>query len=238
MKTKFKVLVGLLVISVCCGAQTVEIEAEILNRGISEKKWDLAEMQERARIWKIERVNYPKIPYDTVLKKAVFQQYFKFDGITKVQAFKRCKEWAAFKFNKLDAVIEYEDIESGKLILEGYVEIPYIKTFKNMWGNLKSAPTAIELYFSLMITMVDGKAKVTYHNLRYRTFIPGFVSSNVYIPAEYYTFSFDSMFPMIEKDFLSWGGAFDLVRNSLAELNGTAPDLEKYVNEFKVDYKF
>jgi hypothetical protein len=238
MKTKFKLILGMLLMVVWGGAQTVEIEAEILNRGISEKKWDPVETQERAKLWKQERGNYPKIPYDTVLKKVIFQHIIKFDGISKQQAFKRCKEWAAFEFNKLDAVTEYEDAESGKLILEGWVRIPFTQTYKNVWGNTKSAPSWSDLYFSLMVTLVDGKAKVSYHNLRFESYIPGYAIGNIYIPSEIVKSRFESLFPIVDHDFASWGGIFDLLRNSLADINATAPSLEKYINGLGGDYRF
>ena len=41
----------------------------------------------------------------------------------KGQAFKRVKEWAALRFGKLDDVLEYEDAESGKIIVEGWVPV-------------------------------------------------------------------------------------------------------------------
>jgi len=227
-----------LLLPLWASGQTVDIEADILNKGIAEKRWDVSGIQERAKLWKQERGNYPIIPYDTATKRVVFQQIIKFPGISKVQAFKRCKEWAAFEFNKLDAVIEYEDVESGKLILEGYVNIPYTGSFKNMWGNIKSVPTSSDLYFSLMITVMDGRAKISYHKLRFHSFVPGYVIGAIYVPSETISNSFESLFPIVDHDFAAWSGIFDAVRNSLLEINSTGPALEKYVRALESDYRF
>jgi hypothetical protein len=218
--------------------QTVDIENALINKWIAEKKWDAAGIQERAKVWKQERVNYPVVPFDSLSGKVVTSQVIQYSGVSKSQAFKRTMEWAALRFNKVASVVEYSDADAGKLVLEGYVPIHFMGSFKNIWGNVKTLPRSSDLHFSMVITLVEGKAKIEYHNLHFKTFVQGFIAGNVYVPSEIVRNNFEDMFPIIEQDFSMWSGTFDLVRKSLAELNATGPDLSRFLNATNLDYKF
>lgn len=234
MKTLFLILCG----SVMGWGQTVEIESAYINKGIAEKKWDPPQMAARGKMWQQLRHTYPVFPYDTVTKKLHVENIITFPGVKKEIAFRRIKEWAAINYGKLTSVLEYEHEASGKIIIEGYSEVNYTGTTMTYRGKLKPSPESIDLYYSLVLTIVEGKAKIEYKNLKYRSFISGFSMGTYYVPSEYVNMSFGYMFPIVANDPDSWNGYIDLLKNSLAVLNTTAPSIEAYVRDSENDYRF
>lgn len=229
-----------LVLAPWCGwGQTVELEEEYLNKCVREQKWTQAEATERVRLWRQMKVEYPVIPYDTSAKEVTVDRVITFPGVKREVAFRRVKEWAALTFGSLEEVTDYEDAASGKIILEGYVVVTYQASFDNLWGNLKSVPDSKRLYFSLVVTVKDDKAKVEYKNLKYWYTIGGYTIGNTYIPLEVVRMPFGLGFPVTAAaDKGTWKGALDLLRKTMVELNATAPSLEAYVRAVDEDYKF
>lgn len=219
-------------------AQTVDIETAYVNKCLAENKWTQVVATDNARLWKQIRGEYPVIPYDTTTGEVVVEHVITFAGVTQAQAFKRVKEWAALHFGSLAAVTDYEDAESGKIILEGWVPVLYESTFDNLWGKNKSVPMTRSLYFSLVVTVKDGKAKVGYKNMKYHYTIGGYVLGNVYMPVEWVRMPLGQAFPITAGDPGTWKGSIDLIRRTMSEVNATAPSLEKYIRDVVKDYGF
>jgi hypothetical protein len=161
-----------------------------------------------------------------------------FPGITKAQAFKRAKEWGALNFGDLESVLEYEDFETGKIILEGFTEITQLTRYKGVWGGSRMAPTSSKLYFSLVITIKDGKAKVQYENLEYRYWHSGYASATFYVPGEWFINSINSYFPVTSLAPDMWEPTIEMLQNSVRQLKSTAPSLSKHILESVDDYRF
>ncbi len=232
------VLIMLLLVPVVGWGQTVGIEEAYLNAAVKAKKWTQEEASARGKAWAQIKGKYPVLPYDTVRKEMVIEDVIEFSGITKAQAFKRVKEWAALNFGKLDAVLEYEDLESGKIILEGFTEVTHLTLSPGAWGRLKSAPTNSNLYFSLVVTMKDGKAKVQYENLRFRYWRAGFAMASYYVPGEWENTGFSYYYPVTAREPDGWAVTLDLLSKSVSELKATAPSLERHIRAVGEDYKF
>lgn len=225
---------------VCVISQTVAIEKALLNKALKDGTMTAEEVTDRVRMLReIEKI-YPAIPYDSTTGRIVIPDVvISFPGVTKVQAFKRVKEWAALTFNDLESVVEYEDMESGKIILEGWTSVVYSSSFKNIWGKVKSVPDERRLMFSLIVTVKDGKAKVGYENLKYRHTIAGYINSaNQYVPKQELEYPVLVSFPLAFSEPGLWKGAIDLMNKTMDELKSAAPRLEKYVRAFVEDYGF
>ena len=218
--------------------QTVEMEEVYLNQCMADKKWDQPTGLEKVRLWKQLRDVYPVIPFDTATKDVLVEHIITFPGVMKGAAFKRVKEWGALHFGSLEAVTDYEDAESGKIILEGWVGITYESTFSNFWGTTKAVPTSRHLYFSLVVTVKDGKAKMRYENLKYHYTVGGYIVGNTYFPVELVRAPLGRMFPITAGESGTWKGSMDLLSKTMQELNATAPSLEQYVRDVAVDYGF
>jgi len=232
----------LFVLAVCAPwmgwGQTVEMEEAYMNKCLSDKTWDQVHGAERVRLWRTLRDGYPIIPFDTATRSVTVEHIISFPGIDKVTAFKRVKEWGALHFGSLEAVTDYEDLESGKIILEGWVPVSYDATFENIWGNVKSVPSYRSLYFSLVVTVKAGKAKVRYENLKFHYSVGGYIVGGVYMPVELVRAPLGGLFPITSSDSSTWPGSVDLIRKTMRELNATAPSLETYVRSAEADYGF
>lgn len=229
---------GLLVAAPAGWGQTMAAEEKYLNEAVTSGRLTQTEATYRAKIWKEIRGEYPEIPYDTATKSLSVDQVISFPGVTKAQAFKRVKEWAALHFGKLDAVLEYEDVESGKIILEGYVPIVYEASYENVWGKMKTRPDSKSLTFSMVLTIKDGKAKVEYENLRYQYWIYGLAINGVYHPRERVDVDLKFGFPLISGDPGTWKGTFNLIRQTISELKATGPSIEKHIRDVANDCGF
>lgn len=219
--------------------QTVEIEQAFLNKQIADKKWSPEEMQERGRMWKIIKEKYPVLPFDTATRSLKVVKIIEFPGITKAQAYRRVKEWGSLNFADLESVIDYEDFESGKIILEGWRRIWFSNTTTNFWGNVRSFPDERRLLFSLVITIKDGKAKVEYENIKYKYIIPGYINTmNVYVPQQIFILPLVIAFPLVNSEPGTWEGAIDMMNSTLRAFNETGPEIEKYIRAVNEDYKF
>lgn len=233
-----KVLLIMLLAPVMGWGQTVEIEAAYLNNAIKSKLWTQDEATTRGKMWAQIKGKYPILPYDTVKKEMVIENIIAFPGVPKEQAFKRVKEWASLTFGKLDAVLEYEDLATGKIILEGFSEVTHLTKSPGVWGRLRTAPTTSNLYYSLVVTIKDGKAKVQYENLRFKYWRPGFALNSTWVPGEWESTGFSYYMPVTSREPEDWEITLDLLRNSVAELKNTAPSLEKHIRAVEDDYRF
>jgi len=233
-----KVLLVMLLAPVLGWGQTVALEAAYLNKQISEKKWTSEESSSISKAWSQIKGQYPKFPYDSVEKKIWIENVIEFPGTTKATAFKRVKEWGALHFGKLETVLEYEDIETGKIILEGFSEISHLTKGITTWFQNKPIPTTSNLYFSLVITLKDGKAKVHYENLEFRHWRDGYSLGSYYVPGEWERSTFHTYFPITARPSDTWVVTLDLMRKSLIELQATAPSLERYIKAAGDDYRF
>ena len=235
---KYLFLLLLVLYSLLMDAQTVELETQYLMSPANNADYDPQLVQERGRVWRYTREQYPALPYDSLTGSLLFEKVIEFPGITKAQAYRRCKEWVSFSFRHLDRAIDYEDFESGKIIIDGYVNIKYLTSYMNLWGNIKTIPQRTELEFTLVITVVDNKAKVTYRDLRFRNLIQSYINSGVYIPSEVVYTYFEDLFPVVANHHAKWDGIISLIRNAVGSLNATAPSLERYVQQYWDDYRF
>jgi len=236
--TMKQLMIVLLFAPVLGWGQTVEIEAAYLNKQIADNKWTQEEALARGKMWTQIKGKYPLLDYDTVHEKLVIEDVIEFPGITKNQAFKRVKEWGALHFGKLDAVLEYEDLEYGKIILEGFQEVTHLTKLPGLWGRIKTEPTTSKLYFSLVVTIKEGKAKVQYENLEFRYWRYGYALGSVWVPGELERTGFGYYMPVTSRPPEHWVVTIDLLRNSVDVLKRTAPSLEKYIGGAVDDYRF
>lgn len=228
-----------LAMGVVCG-QTVAMEKAMLNQALKDGSLTTQEVTDRVRMLRELEGVYPVIELDTATREILVpERVITFPGVTKDRAFKRVKEWGALKFGSLDAVTDYEDAETGKIILEGWVSVWHSASYKNIWGTVKTFPEERQVLFSLVITVKDGKAKMRWENLKYKHRIPGYFStSNIYVPAQEFIYPVYTAFPLAMSDPGTWKGKIDLLNNTLLELNATYPSLEKYVRTVDDDYRF
>ena len=69
-----------------------------------------------------EKYGYPEIPYDTASKSFKYEFVVHFDDINKEIIYNRVLEYASINFDYLANITDYQDYNSGKIILK--VKIP------------------------------------------------------------------------------------------------------------------
>lgn len=234
-------LLSVLFLPLMAIGQTPEIELAILNKKTTTRQIDATDAAKyRDEIRKIIADGaYPKIPYDTLTKQVTMVFTLDAAGLSKTVIFKRIKEWCALAYGDFETVLRYEDSESGKLIVKGYVKVPYIATFKGFWGDQRKTPTSQKCQHGIMFTVKDGKAKMTIENPSYSFDYGGYVSGSTYISATNYTKPLESFFPIIDdSDTASWRGTLNLIKATMSQFELSARSLEKYIQAYDADYKF
>lgn len=230
-------LATFLVLQPCAFTQTVEIETVLINKAISEGRWSTEELPEIGSRWRQLKSQYPEMQYDTLEGQVIVEGIINFPGINKQNAFRRIKEWAAINFSDVESAVHYEDLESGKMIFKGYVEVTSYTKIQFLW-NEELVPTTSNLYFTLILTVKDEKAKVRFEYLRFQNYRAGYMLGSYYVPGEWEETSLKSFFPIVYKKSSTWEGAFKMLTNCKASLMRLLPSMERYVGGINADYRF
>ena len=241
-KTHFmkQILLLLLLLPIVSRAQTPELEELQLKDGMRTQQWSYEQAQERKRQWQKIKPIYPALPYDSVRKEVALEKTIAFPGLSKAIAFKRVKEWCNIEFADSNPVIRYEDLESGKIILEGYKNFWYSSTLENFWGTVKFSQEERKVLFTLVVTLKDEKAKLAFRNLKYRYAVPGYVASNLnyYVPPQEFSYSLSSTLPLVKAEPDSWKGIIEQLNSTMKALQDAASDMERYLLETASDGQF
>lgn len=125
---------------------------------------------------------YPELPYDREEERMKFEYIIELEGVTKAIIQTRLKEWTAINFGSIDAVLHYEDVESGKLILKGNFRIPYIDDYQNFWGQHKQrweSATCFQNWSPKTTKVIEipepapnSGARISYYRLLLHGFLP------------------------------------------------------------------
>ena len=242
MKKALFVFVSILV-SLNVLSQTEEIEKQYLHNKVLNKEIDPVTYGNLAKEWSkllSDFKGYPKLPYNEEKGIIQFIVIKDFIGIEKKVVFNRIKEWAAVSFGSLDAVLHYEDFETGKIILKGFVKIPYRKDFKYGFFIQKAGETieSIECNQTFVFTIKDSKVKVEVFNLSYKYVIQPMVIGTLYYPGFSFDKSIHLLYPITSGDPLTWKEKLSLLEETDYEIIITIQNLENYIKNYKEDYIF
>lgn len=239
---KYTLLLALLSLSPFFSqAQNILLEENYIRQQYHSKQWSPDEYSVRREKWMALKPDYPTLPFDTLQKIFKPVEIIEFPGISKEQAFKRIKEWAAIRFSNLDKIQVYEDIENGKLILLGSNEIKHQKLsytfFDSKFVHVKS-----NLTFTLVVSVKDNKAKLQFENLALKYYRGGYAngtgSDGYYVPGEWITQDVTDYFPISAASLKEWDINLELVKNCFQSLKSNAEDLNKYIQDAEDSEKF
>jgi hypothetical protein len=110
---------------------------------------------------------YPDLPYNENTNTIQFNQVLEFPNVDKETIYNRILEWSALTFGSINAVLHYENFETGKIILKGTFEIIYRLETKSFWGFEKEAITNSECSETYIFTLKENKVKIEITNLMY-----------------------------------------------------------------------
>ncbi len=239
MKHLFTLL--LLAFSLSVSAQTQAIEEAYINNQIHNHEIPVAEAAEKAKEYKRilkELGGYPQLPFDSTTNDFKFEYILDVPGVSKSILLKRIKEWCAINYVELAAVAKYEDAESGKFILKGYVRLPFKRTYEWLFGKSTQSFSDFKAYHTISFTVKDGRVKYRIESLTYKWYVPGRMIGNNYTPAIESEYSLRSLFPLIAGDINNLANQFELIHNTVKAFDSSRGDLLRYLQNWQEDYKF
>jgi hypothetical protein len=221
-------------------AQTMEAEMAQLSKLLSTGK---VTGQQAGEIKKsiegfFKDGSYPKLPYDTTTKEVVFDYVMECPGVPKATIYKRIKEWCAIAYGDFETVLRYEDFETGKIVVKGYVNIPYHFTFTGMFGGEHSLPMTAKCNHGVVFTVKDNKFKFSIQQLDFNVTFDGYTAGSIYVPSRTVEYPFSGIFPLVNVAPESRKDMLELVRNTLAEFDESRASVWKYVKGVDGDYRF
>ena len=138
----------------------------------------------------------------------------------------------------MDAVLHYESLEPGKIVLKGSMPIAYEADYKNFFGKQKETILSSEFYFTYVITFKDQKVKVQSLDIEYK--ISKYIISTV-TGGGYYGFeevSIFSMFPIAQGSPIEWKGKINLIKETERGIMLSIARMVNYINDYEKDYGF
>jgi len=184
---------------------------------------------------------YPILPYDTLSGSINFTYVLECPKVSKEVLFKRVKEWCALSYVDIENVLRYEDIESGKIIIKGYIPMAYRKTYKGWFGQTRTYSQSSKGYHTIVATCKEGKVKLEIKDIRFSFTTRPYWSSltNTYQPGTESEIYLNQMFPITKNEpFEEWIGLLDLARQSALEYKSHSISLNWYLLNWEKDYKF
>jgi hypothetical protein len=231
-KFNLLLIVSFLIASFCY-SQTPEIEKENMVKMYESGKVNLEEYQELVKQWHellADVGEYPKLPFNESLGIIRFEFVNQY-SFNKEVIFKRIKEWGAITFGALNSVLHYEDFESGKIILKGYFDIPYVADVK-MWFRENEVVSSSKCYHTYIFTIKDNKLKVQITSLEYEiSYIAGYASGK-------YTRSVHSLYPVTADNLMQWKSKLSLLVNTDIEIKSLVKRMDMYIRSYQNDYDF
>jgi hypothetical protein len=150
-----------------------------------------------------------------------------FPGLDKKLIFQRCLEWIAINYGNL----VYNDLESGKIIATGLIEIEHHTGYQSGFGVTRVSPVQTPTNYTMILTIKDNKIKYNIANITYnfKSFSETVDEISYPIAALYQNKTLDQ----------NWIRFFSVLNSSSYMFYYSLKDsLVKYVNEAENDYKF
>jgi len=122
-----------------------------------------------------------KLDKPLTAEKLKTTEIFEYDNLNKDKIFNLSLQWMAETFVSSKSVIEYQDIESGKIIGNG-------KIHYNIQQTAITLPVQVPCYFNLSISCKDNRLRIQFYNYRVGTSkqsIAGQYQNEVYQLNEY-----------------------------------------------------
>lgn len=221
--------------------QTRKVEAEKMSKSYQNGGISQSEYLEIGKKWNVmldEIGGYPELPYNAETGIVQYEFVKSFIGIDKKTIYNRIKEWAAVNFGRLDAVLHYENLETGKIVIKGSFELPVLYDYKTFWGKEKEDSREGTCFQTYIFTIKDEKLKIQITNLSYEVRMSYYSSStNSYTKATT-KLSIYEVCPVILKDPLRWKEYLTMIKFTSTEIIIFVNRLESYLNSFEQDYKF
>jgi hypothetical protein len=207
-------------------SQSPEAEKQSINSRLKSGNLSGVQATQLLKRWNtiISRYSYPQIKIDTINKEIDFSEILSFPNSDKKIIYQRCLQWMAINY----FVITYNDIESGKLIGNGFLNLSHFAEYPT--GEIK--PTQTSVNYTLVLTFKDNKIKYSINDISY-----SFTNFSEFV--DEITYPIYSLFPIVSQDRSQWVKFITLLNETNKRFRNTLKDsLIGYVNDAENDYKF
>jgi hypothetical protein len=150
-----------------------------------------------------------------------------FPNLDKKIIYQRCLEWIAINYGS----IIYNDLESGKIIATGLIDIEHYAGYQSGFGAARINPVQTASNYTMILTIKDNKIKYIITNITYnfKNFSETIDEISYPIAALYQIKSFDQ----------NWIRFFTVLNYSSDMFySGLKNSLTRYVKEAENDYNF
>jgi len=220
-------------------SQTEEKEMEYLNTLLN--KLSQNEILELSKDWRLflEKNEYPKLPYNEQMGEIDYEFVYSYENLSKQIIFNRIKEYASIIYGSLDAVLHYEDFNSGKIVLKGYFPFVIIDEAKNFWGNPKEVAKEIDCFYTVVYSIKENKLKVNYTNIEFETTFGGYYSiAGVYLPETKLKKSLSSLYPVTKGTKETWLGKINTMKQTTKSLDNHQRMFDNFIKNSIEDMNF
>jgi hypothetical protein len=223
-------------------AQSWEAEEKNLSRRIQSgqlTQQETAELIPQWRKFKEDFGTYPELPFN---QNNILEYSFIFENnLDKKVLYNRVLEWAAISFGALDAVLHYENFESGKIILKGSFKITYVGDFSGggFWGNkIEERTSSAKAGQTYVITIKDNKLKLQIIDIEIEIKLGGYYTGTYYKPSEDIKVSIDFLYPISNSDKIAWKGNLNRLSDINTKIINLSNSLNAYISNYSNDYDF
>ncbi|MEI7677291.1 MAG: DUF4468 domain-containing protein [Bacteroidales bacterium] len=239
MKTALLIICSFLTIS--ASSQTYNLETENMTRRYTSGEFSSEDYKMYGKDWAelIKSMNgYPSLPYNEETKEIDFKWIKSFDKLEKKTIYDRIMEWSAVSFGSLSSVLNYSNLENGKILMKGWFEVYYKIDIQTFFSSKKESANSVKCFFTYVFTIKDNKLKVEVIDINYKYYIPYNMIGSTYVPSYEIDRSIKSFYPITSSASIEWKGRLDLLYETNNKLNQFINNLEKYIKNKSTDYNF
>jgi len=217
-------------------SQTLEMEYKSMMDKYLAKEMTQMEFRDISFAWRalIDSVAYPDVPYDSLSRKVEYVYLDTLEGISRETIVNRVSEWAAVSFGSTNGLLTQQG-NTSRLIFNGFMEILFpdlLPVWKNSWKGYveKELQNSSLCYFTMVITIREGRIKTQIQNLSYE--YTDFVSDRSI------SRTLNSFFPISSNEMAEWKEIIGLVYETKKSLNAMMDLLTAYIEDYENDYSW
>lgn len=233
-------LIGALIIifPILVHAQTAELEIAALSKRVKSGELTTSDYTSLASEFNklLKDYDYPILPFNSN-DKVEYVFIDELNEISKQVIYKRILEWAAINYGSLNAVLHYDDFETGKIIVKGNFDVPYVEDYLGWFGVEKVGITSNTCYQTCIFTIKENKVKTIIKDIEFNYQTRNY-SSGSYIPDRTIKIDLEEYFPISDNEQIDWRGIISMLNHTDDMLRSYNKRLEDYINDYENDYNF
>lgn len=228
----------IIIVPILIQAQTSDLEIEALSKRVKSGDLTTSEYTSLASEFNklLKDYNYPSLPFNSY-NKVEYGFVNELNGLSKQIIYKRILEWVAINYGSLNAVLHYDDFETGKIIVKGNFDVPYVEDYLGWFGVEKVGITTNICYQTCIFTIKENKVKTIIKDIEFNYQTRNFSSAS-YIPNRSIKIDLEEYYPISDNEQIDWKGIISMLNHTDNMLKSYNTMLIDYINDYENDYSF